>query len=174
MKQLAQIELFRTILDVMVNAFGLEIEKEKLLKLFDIIIENKLLWKINKLFFDFPFCNIYQAYYMQIFNLLLNEISPKSIVEAALNEKSEKEGKNLIEILIDNSLNNMKFNFSSSEQKAFNPNYSFEVTLLTKIFSSKNQYVKELIKDNKDLEVFNKIIGEEVKNVYEQKWAQEK
>ena len=124
MKKLTQIELFRTILDVMLNAFGLEIEKEKLLKLFDIIIEKKLFWKINKLFFDFPFCNIYQAYYMQIFDLLLNEISPKSIVEAVFNEKNEKEGKNLIEILIDNSLNNMKFDFSS-EIKSFNPNYSF-------------------------------------------------
>ena len=70
-------------------------------------------------------------------------------------------------MLFDNSLNNMKFNFTSN-RIAFNPNYSFEVTLLETIFSSKNQNIKDLIKDNKNLEVCIKVIGEEIKNIFEQ------
>ena len=168
MKKLAQIELFRTILDIMVNTYGLNIEEEICMKLFEIIKENKLLTKINKLFFDFPFCNIYQSYYMQVYDLVINEFSPKTIIEAALVEKNEKEGKNLIEILIENALNNMKFTFVSTKT-AIHPNFSFEVSLLTKIFSSKNKYLLDIIKENKNLEVFHKVIGEEVSNIFGQR-----
>ena len=168
MKKLAQIELFRTILDIMVNTYGLNIEEEICMKLFEIIKENKLLTKINKLFFDFPFCNIYQSYYMQVYDLVINEFSPKTIIEAALVEKNEQEGKNLIEILIENALNNMKFTFVSTKT-AIHPNFSFEVSLLTKIFSSKNKYLLDIIKENKNLEVFHKVIGEEVSNIFGQR-----
>ena len=168
MKKLAQIELFRTILDIIVNSYGKSILEEKALKLIDIIKEKKLFSKINKLFFEFPFCNLYQTYYSQIIDLVLNELSPKTLVEIVLEEKNDKEEKNLIQILIDNSLNNMKFTFSSNKV-AFHPNFSYEVSLLTKIFSSKNEHIQNLIKDNKNLEVFNKVIGEEVKSIFEQK-----
>ena len=168
MKKLTQIELFRTILDIMINSYGKSIMEEKTLKLLDIIKEKKLFSKINKLFFEFPFCNLYQTYYNQIIDLVVNELSPKELVENVLAEKYGKEEKTLIEIFIDNSLNNMKFRFSSNNI-AFHPNFSYEVSLLTKIFSSKNEHIKNLIKDNKNLEVFNKVIGEEVKNIFEQK-----
>ena len=61
MKKLAQIELFRTILDILVNAYA-KYNMEESLKIIQIIKEKKLFTKINKLFFDFPFCNLYQAY----------------------------------------------------------------------------------------------------------------
>ena len=164
MKKLAQIELFRTIIDIIVNAYGKCNLEEQALKIINIIKEKKIFPKINKLFFDFPFCNLYQAYYNQIIDIVLNELSPKELIETVF----EKEEKNLIQNLIDNSLNNMKFNFNS-DKIAFHPNFSFEVSLLTKIFSSSNEHLKNLIKENKNLEVFNKIIGDEVKKIFEQK-----
>ena len=62
----------------------------------------------------------------------------------------------------------MKFTFSSNKT-AFHPNFSFEVSLLNKIFTSKNEHLKNLIKDNKNLEIFNKVLGEEVNDIFEQK-----
>ena len=168
MKKLVQIELFKTILDIIVNSYGKSFMEEKALKLIDIFKEKKLFSKISKLFFDFPFCNLYQTYFSQIIDLVLNELSPKSLIEIVLEEKNEKEDKSLIQILIDNSLNNMKFTFRSNNI-AFHPNFSYEVSLLTKIFSSKNEHVMNLIKDNKNLEVFNKVMGEQIKNIFEQK-----
>ena len=164
MKKLAQIELFRTILDIIVNAYGKCNLEEQALKIVNIIKEKKIFPKIHKLFFDFPFCNLYQAYYNQIIDIVLNELSPKELVETVF----EKEEKNLIQNLIDNSLNNMKFNFNS-KNIAFHPNFSFEVSLLTKIFTSNNEHLKNIIKENKNLEVFNKIIGDEVKKIFDQK-----
>ena len=143
--------------------------EEQTLKLLGIIKKKKLFWKINKLFFEFLFCNLYQAYYSQIIDISLNELSPKMLIESVFEEKSEKEGKDLIQTLIDNSLNNMKFNFESNNNTAFHPNFSLEVSLLTKIFASTNEHVKNLIKDNKNLEVFNKVLGDEAKKIFEQK-----
>ena len=168
MKKIAQIELFRTIIDIIVNGYSKCNMEEQSLKLLDIIKEKKLFGKINKLFFDFPFCNLYQAYYSQIIDIAINELSPKILIESVFEEKNEKEEKNLIQTLIDNSLNNIKFTFESTKT-AFHPNFSFEVSLLTKIFASTNEHLKNLIKDNKNLEVFNKVLGDEVKKIFDQK-----
>ena len=42
-------------------------------------------------------------------------------------------------------------------------------SILGKIFSCKNEHLQKLIKDNKKLEIFNKVIGEEVNIIFEQK-----
>ena len=167
MMKLAQIELFRTILDILVNAYAKYNMKETL-KIIQIIKEKKLFPKINKLFFDFPFCNIYQAYYNQIIEIVINELSPEFLIETVFGEKTEKDEKDLIQTLIDKSLNNFEFKFIS-DNIAFDPNYAFEVTLLAKIFASKNEHLKKIINSNKNLEIFNKVIGEEINNIFEQK-----
>ena len=102
MKKLTQIELLRTILDILVNAHAKYNMEELSIKIVSIMKERKLFWKIHKLFFDFPFCNIYQTYYCQIIEIALNENSPKILVESLLLDLNEKE-ENLINIFIINS-----------------------------------------------------------------------
>ena len=83
----------------------------------------------------------------------------------------EKDGdieKNLIQIFIDKTIKEMQFKFASG-RIAFHPNYSFLVSILNKINESTNQYVKELIKDNKNLTVFDTILGKEVDTIFKQK-----
>ena len=167
MKKLTQIELFRTILDIIVNAFAkcsLENESNKVI---DIIKEKKIFSKINKLFFEFPFCNLYQAIYIQIIDIVTNEWAPDSLIKLVFDEKDEN-GKTLIQIYIDNSSNNLKFSFNS-KRTTFNPNFSIEVMLLTKIVLSNNENIKNLIKENKNLEVFYNVLGDEVNSIFEQK-----
>ena len=167
MKKLAQIELFRTILDILVNAYAKCDMNEETLKIIEIIKERKIFPKIHKLFFDFPFNNLYQAIYIQIMDIILNEFSPELLIKTVFDDKDEK-GKNIIEKFIGNSIDNIKFSFISN-RTAFHPNFSIEVSLLSKIFLSTNEFLINLIKENKNLEAYHKVLGEEVKKIFEQK-----
>ena len=169
MKKLSQTELFRTLLDILVNANSFNNNEEQIKKIVECMNEKKLFWKLHKLFFDFPFSNIYQTLYSQILDIVFNESSPDNLIDFVLTEKGEKEEKNLIQKLIDEVLNNMKFTFTVNDNLSFHPNFSFEVSILNKIFTSKNEHLKDLIKDNKNLEVFNTVIGDEVNKIFEQK-----
>ena len=128
----------------------------------------KLFWKMHKLFFDFPFSNLYQSFYLQIFDIILNEHSPEDLIKNTLFEKEGETEKNFIEILINKVTNEMEFKYSSG-RAAFHPNYSFEVSILNKVLASSNAYLKELINDNKNLLAFDKILGQEIDNIFNQK-----
>ena len=171
MKKLLQIEFFRSILDILVNAYskfdGQEI-KDSIINIINSAQEKKIFWKMHKLFFDFPFCNLYQSFYLQIFDIILNQYSPKELIDYTFIEKDGENEKNLIQIFIDKVINEMQFKFSS-ERISFHPNYSFEVTILNKIIASTNEYVKEFIKDNKNLAAFDQILGKEIDTIFNQK-----
>ena len=167
LKKLTQSEFFRTILDILVNAYAKYNIKESL-TIINIIKNKNIFSKFNKLYFDFPFCNLYQSYYSQIMDIVLNQFSPQLLILAVFGDNNEKEKKNLIQMLIDNSLNNSKFSFNSN-RRTFHPNFSFNVTLLKKITLSENVYLENIIKDNKNLEIFNKIIGKEANDILGQR-----
>ena len=169
MKKVTQTELFRTLLDILVNANSFNNNEGQIKKIVEIMNEKKLFWKLHKLFFDFPFSNVYQTLYSQIMDIVLNESAPDNLIDFVLTEKGEKEETKLIQKLIDEILNNMKFTFTVSDRIAFHPNFSFEISILNKIYSCKNEFLRDLIKDNKNLEVFNTVIGDEVNKIYEQK-----
>ena len=171
MKKLAQIEFFRTILDLVVNVhakYDDQVIKDLILDIIKSAQEKKLFWKMHQLFLEFPFCNIYQTYYNQIMDIVLNERSPEELVKSVLIEKDEKGEKNLVLIFMDKMLKEMEFKFNSG-RKAFHPNYSYEISILTKIIDSTNEFVKEIIKDNKNLSVFDSILGQDINSVFNQK-----
>ena len=171
MKKLTQIEFFRSILDILVNVYAkydVEQLRNPVLNIIKIAQEKKLFWKMHKLFFDFPFSNLYQSFYLQIFDIILNEHSPKELIKNTLFEKEGETEKNFIEILINKVTNEMEFKYTSG-RTAFHPNYSFEVSILNKITSCNNEYIKELIQDNKNLTAFDKIIGQEIDSIFNQK-----
>ena len=170
MKKLSQIELFRTILDILVNVNSFNNNENQIKKMVEYMNEKKLFWKMHKLFFDFPFSNIYQILYNQIMDIILNKSSPDNLIDFALIKKGEKEEKNLVQKLIDEVLNNMKFTFKNHGTLSFHPNFPFEVSILNKIFTSENKHLRDLIKDNKNLEVFNTTIGDEVNKIFKQKF----
>ena len=171
MKKLLQIEFFRSILDILVNAYSKFDEqeiKDSIINIINSAQEKKIFWKMHKLFFDFPFCNLYQSFYLQIFDIILNQYSPKELIDYTFIEKDGENEKNLIQIFIDKVINEMQFKFSS-ERISFHPNYSFEVSILNKIIASTNEYVKEFIKDNKNLAAFDQILGKEIDTIFNQK-----
>ena len=97
MKKLSQIEFFRTILDILVNAYAKYKAQpigESIINIINKAQKKKLFWKMHKLFFDFPFCNLYQTFYSQILDIILNENSPESLIKYTfIEEEGEKKKK---------------------------------------------------------------------------------
>ena len=171
MKKLTQVEFFRTIIDVLINTyakFDVDQIRNSVINIFNIAQEKKIFWKLHNIFFDFPFCNLYQSLYLQIIDIILNDNSPKELIEYTFKEKEGENEKNLIEILINKVVNEMQFKYTSGNI-SFHPNYSFEVSILNKVLASSNAYLKELINDNKNLLAFDKILGQEIDNIFNQK-----
>ena len=171
MKKLAQLEFFRTILDLLINAyakFDVESVRESIKNIINNAQEKKLFWKMHKLFFDFPFCNLYQSLYFQIFDIILNDHCPEELVKNVFIEKEGDNKKNIIEIFIDKVIKEMEFKYTSG-RISFHPNYSFEVSILNKINASNNEYIKALCNDSKNLIAFDKILGQEIDTIFNQK-----
>ena len=171
MKKLTQVEFFRTIIDVLINTyakFDVDQIRNSVINIFNIAQEKKIFWKLHNMFFDFPFCNLYQSLYLQIIHIILNDNSPKELIEYTFKEKEGENEKNLIEMLINKVVNEMQFKYTSGNI-SFHPNYSFEVSILNKVLASSNAYLKELINDNKNLLAFDKILGQEIENIFNQK-----
>ena len=171
MKKLTQVEFFRTIIDVLINTyakFDVDQIRNSVINIFNIAQGKKIFWKLHNMFFDFPFCNLYQSLYLQIIDIILNDNSPKELIEYTFKEKEGENEKNLIEMLINKVVNEMQFKYTSGNI-SFHPNYSFEVSILNKVLASSNAYLKELINDNKNLLAFDKILGQEIDNIFNQK-----
>ena len=171
MKKLSQIEFFRTILDILVNAYAKYKAQpigESIINIINKAQKKKLFWKMHKLFFDFPFCNLYQSLYFQIFDIILNDHCPEELVKSVFIEKEGDNKKNIIEIFIDKVIKEMEFKYTSG-RISFHPNYSFEVSILNKINASNNEYIKALCNDSKNLIAFDKILGQEIDTIFNQK-----
>ena len=165
-KKLVQAELFRSILDILVNSYANGYFKTEIEELAKIVSEKKIFNIIHQLFLDFPFCNIYQIFYNQIIDIVLTNVTPLCIVEPAF--KDVKDGKNLIAVYLEKISDNLnlKFTFKTKNQ-SYSPCISFIMTLLNKIYTCQNEDVKEYI--NEKFDVFNEVIGKEINRIYEQK-----
>jgi hypothetical protein len=142
MKKLVQIEFLKTILDIFVNAYNIDHNRSEIIELIEMMKNKNIFYNCHKLFFDFPNCNIYQIFYNQIFDIVLNISSPNNLVEYFFKYTDEKKAeRNLVKDLMDNFFKKMKFTFSDSNA-SFDLNISFEVTLLNKIDNSENKILK--------------------------------
>ena len=168
MKKIAQIEFLRTILDIFVNSLYSHFHEKEIEELVKIIKNKNIFYNCHKLFFDFPFSNIYQTYYNQIVEIIINQNSPNYLIECFFNYSDGKEEKNLVSDLMDHFLNNMKFSFNSSNS-SFNPCMSYEITLLNQIYNTENENVKALIEKDENLKVFDEVLGEEINHIFDQK-----
>ena len=169
MKKLAQIEFLRTILDIFVNAYNAGVNQNEITELIDMMKNKNIFYNCHKLFFDFPHSNIYQIFYNQIVEIVLNGASPENLVEYFCKYTDEqKVERNLVKDLMDNFFNKMKFTFSE-QNVSFDSNVSFDVTLLNKIVTSENEKVKKLFENDNDFKVFNEVLGDQINNIFNQK-----
>ena len=168
MKKLSQIELLRTILDIFVNSCNSQLYEKEIEELINILKNKNIFYYCHKLFFDFPFSNIYHTFYNQIIDIVINQKSPVCLIEYFFKYSDVKENKNLVTDLLEHFSKNMKFTFNSSNI-SFNPCISYEITLLNKINNSNNDTVKKLFKKDNNLKVFYEVLGEQINHIFNQK-----
>ena len=168
MKKLLQTEYLKTLVDIFVNSYASKYHENKIEQLVKIASKKNIFWNLHDLFVNFPFSNIFQIHYNQIMKIVLNENSPDCIIAAFFNEENNKK-RNIIDFYIDKVLSDMKFNFQLTNTQAFNPLLPFIITIINKIYTSQNLYVRSFIEKNKNICVFYQIIGQETENVFNQK-----
>ena len=166
MKKLLQTEYLKTFIDILVNSSASKYNENKIEILVNEVKEKNIFWKLHNIFLNFPFNNIFQIYYIQIMKIIVNENSPNSIIDACF---TGDKNNNIIEVYINKILSDMKFIFKLTNTEAFNPLFSYIVTILNKIFSSQNLSIKKIIEKNKDISVFHEVIGQEIDNIFKQK-----
>jgi hypothetical protein len=165
-KKLAQIEFFRSILDILVNAYAKEYLKENIEEIIKLAEEKNIFWILHEIFLKFEFNNIFQTLYLQIITIAINKFSPEILVKSLL--INSKENKNLINVLIEHSLKSLKFKYKSNAEvkSGFFP---AEIQILNDIFESENEFVKKLIENELDLKAYNEILANEINGIFKQK-----
>ena len=168
MKKIVQIEYILSIIDIFINSYASKYYENKIENLVKLANEKNIFFNLHNLFFLFPFSNIYQIYYKKIMELIINENTPNCLIDGFFFEATGQK-RHLIELYIDNILSNMKFNFDLTKTQSFNPCFSFVIFILNKIYNCQNINVKKIISNNKNISAFNEIMGEEIKNIFNQK-----
>ena len=167
-KKILETEYLKTLVDVLVNSYASRYHDDNIEQLIKICNEKNIFWNLHDLFFNFPFSNIFQIYYNQIVKIVLNENSPNSLIDAFLTEGMGSK-RNLIELYIDKVFSDMKFIFKLTNTQSLNPIFSYMITILNKIFTCQNLYVKSTIEKSKDLSVFHEVLVQEIDSIFNQK-----
>ena len=168
MKKITQIEYIRTILDIFINSCYSEYYTDKVENLIKLVDEQNVFWNLHKLFFLFPFSNIYQIYYMQIISIIININTPKYLIDYFFYEKNQK--KYLMDIYEEKLVSNIKFVFKQTNTKVLSPIFAFIINLLNKINNTDNLYLSEnYLNSNNNFKVFIEIFGKDVDDIFKEK-----
>ena len=165
-KKLTQVEYFRTIIDIFVNAYAKGICNKEIEELILLAKNKKIFTMISDLYFKFELNNLYHTLYIQIMTIITNKNSPQILIESFFNEKLEQTQKNLFDSLIDNLLNNLNFEFTNN-RKSFSCFFANNIQLITLIFKSENNYLKSIMPMN--FKVINEVFVYHINNFFEQK-----
>ena len=168
MKKILQTEYILSIIDIFINSYASKYHENKVESLIKMANEKNIFFNLHDLFFLFPFSNIYQIYYKKIMDLVINENSPNCLTDGFFIETTGQK-RHLIELYIDKILSDIKFNFVLTNTQCFNPCFSYVISILNRIYSCQNINVKKILENNKNISVFNEIMGEEIKNIFSQK-----
>ena len=167
-KKITEVEYLRTLFDIFINACYAEYYSDKVEILINLAEEKNIYWNLHNLFFLFPFSNIYQIYYSQIIDIIININSPKCLIDFFFFEKTNK--KNLVDIYIEKILSNTKFEFKLTNTKVLSPIFSFMINLLNKINTTDNLYLSEnYLNSNEKFQTFIEIFGKDIDTIFTQK-----
>ena len=166
--KITEIEYLRTLFDIFINACYAEYYPDKVEILINLAQEKNIFWNLHNLFFLFPVSNIYQIYYAQIIDIIININSPKCLIDYFFFDKKNK--KNLVDIYMNTILSNSKFEFKLTNTKVLNPIFTFIVNLLNKINNTDNLYLREnYLNSNEKFKTFIEIFGKDIDNIFTQK-----
>lgn len=110
MNRLCEFEYFKTVVDILINAYASNLFVEKLDVCLDKILESKILEVAISSFFEFEFNNLYQKLFEQLIILINNKYTPGKLV------KKIYEGCDFLNAIVNKCEQDLKFKFDSGKQ----------------------------------------------------------
>ena len=152
-KSLYEWELLRTTLDIYVNFYAIDEQKDNIDLSIKKISESKIFSKFIQLYFYYTMNNIFQNRVNEIVSIIINEKTPSLLVKS-LFEIEDDFSKNFISLLVNNIINNPKFSYEPSNQKMNSTLMANNCDLLNQISSSTNPIIIELLGKDKNIKFF--------------------
>ena len=152
-KSLYEWELFRTILDIYVNYYAMNEQKENIDISIKKIIDSKIFSKFINLYFYYKMNNIFQNRVNEIISIIITEQSPVNLVKS-LFEIEEDNTKNFISLLVNDIRNNPKFSYEPSSNKMISVLMANDCDILKQISISTNPIIKEIINKDEKIKFF--------------------
>ena len=163
-------EFIRSVIDLFINNLELDVDQRVFIteKLTDLIKTN-IFNKINDLYFIYKNNNIYANIYSQIISIVVNDNSPKQLIENIFLVDEKDPEKNLISLLIDDIVNNLKYIFEETKNEMYSLSFGNNVSILNSIFLSNNIYIKEIIDKNPKQKFFNEMFVQNIMKQFNKK-----
>ena len=152
-KSLYEWELLRSTLDIYVNFYAIDEQKDNIDLSIKKISESKIFSKFIQLYFYYTMNNIFQNRVNEIVSIIINEKTPSLLVKS-LFEIEDDFSKNFISLLVNNIINNPKFSYEPSNQKMNSTLMANNCDLLNQISSSTNPIIIELLGKDKNIKFF--------------------
>ncbi len=152
-KSLYEWELLRTTLDIYVNFYAIDEQKDNIDLSIKKISESKIFSKFIQLYFYYTMNNIFQNRVNEIVSIIINEKAPSVLVKS-LFEIEDDFSKNFISLLVNNIINNPNFSYEPSNQKMNSTLMANNCDLLNQISSSTNPIIIELLGKDKNIKFF--------------------
>ena len=165
MKKVLQTEYIRSLLDLLVNSHASYFHRKEIDIIITLLNKKNIFWALHKIFFDFPFSNIFQIYYSQIIDIITNIYTPDSLVKHFFLGNNHKK---LSSCIIEHILEKNEFHFNS-KRKALNPCLVYEISILNQIINCNNDTVQNINKKDKDLLVFDEILSGDIDKILKMK-----
>ena len=112
---------------------------------------------------------MYSNIYSQIIQIIVNEKSPKELIKSLLLIEDNNEEKNLISLLINDIINNLKYIYEDSKNEMYSLAFSHEIFILNSIFSSNNSYIKEIFDKNPNFKFFYEMLVKNTMKIFNKK-----
>ena len=133
------------------------------------LIKTKIFKEINNLYFIYKNNNMYSNTYSQIIQIIVNDQSPKELIRNILLSEDNKQENNLINLLINDIINNLKYIYEDSKNEMYSLAFSHEIYILNSIFSSNNSYIKEIIDKDANSKFFYEMLVENTMKQFNKK-----
>ena len=133
------------------------------------LIKTNIFTEIINYFFKYKNNNFYVNIFTQIIQIITNEKSPKELIYNILLIDEKNEEKNLINMIVNDIINNLKYIFEESKNEMYSLCFSHDVSILNTIYNSTNEYIKEIIEKNPKEKFFYEMFIENVMKLFNKK-----
>ena len=167
--KLRQTEYFLSLIEIFVNSSGAKYHEKKIDELIDIMNQKGIFWNLHEMFFKYIYNNIYQNIYKRIIEIIINEHTPKKLIQFFFFEKENK-NLSLINLYIEKEISeDMKIKNTSKNIYTLNPCFGFINSIIYQIYTSQNAEIRKILEENNDIHIFVEIMVEEFEKFFQYK-----